>query len=154
MDELYHVVNALIPVAGAFTGTVNTVPINLKNYQHVSFLMVCGAGAVGTATITVEACDDAVPTNKTAIPFFYQECVATDIFGAVIKTADATGFLTSAAANKMYKIEVDDQMLAGTGFGYVRIKSVESTVGAVTGCIVAVLTEGRYQSETVPTALV
>ncbi len=154
MEDLYHVVNALTPVANAFAATVSTAPINMKNWEHCSFIISCGAGAVGTATITVEACSDTTPTATVAIPFYYQECVSGDTFGAIIKTPDAAGFATAAAANKIYKVEVDDQMLAGTGYGYVRVKSVEVVAGAIAGGIVAVLTEGRFESEIMSSAIV
>ena len=154
MRELYHVANVLPPAANAFAGAVPTAPINMNKWGHCSFLVQCGAGAVGTAKITVEACSDIVPTNTVAIPFYYQECVLGDTFGPIIKTADATGFLTSAAADKMYKIEVDDQMLAATGYNYVRLKSVEQTVGAIAGGVLAILTEGRFMSEIPDSVLV
>lgn len=153
MDELYHVVNALPPVDNAFAGVVSTHAINMKNWQHVSFLVQCGAGAVGTAQITVEACSDAVPTVTVPIAFFYQECIAGDTFGP-IKWTDATGFTTAAASDKVYKVEVDDQFLAGSGYGYVRLKSTEVVVGAITGGVVAVLTDGRFESEIPDTVLV
>jgi hypothetical protein len=154
MEKLYHIVNALAPVAGAFTGTAQTNPINMNKWGHCSFIVQCGAGAVGTAKITVEACSDTVPTTTIAIPFYYQECIAGDTFGPIIKTADNTGFITSAAANKMYKVEVDDEMLASTGYNYVRLKSVEQTVGAITGGVLAILNEGRIQSEIPDSAIV
>jgi hypothetical protein len=154
MRELYHVVNALPPVDNAFAGTVATDIINMKNWGHCSFLMQCGAGAEGQAQITVEACSDTTPTNTEPIPFYYQECVAGDIFGPIIQTVDATGFETSAAADKIYKIEVDNEMLASTGYNYVRLKSVEKVVGAITGGVLAVLTEGRFISEISDSAIV
>jgi hypothetical protein len=149
----YHVVNALPPAADAFAGTVVTDVINLKNWQHVSFLVQCGAGAVGTSTITVEACDDTTPTNMEAIPFIYQECVSGDTFGEV-KQAEASGFTTAAAANKMYKIEVDAQALAKSGYSYVRLKSVEVVDDPVVGGVIAVLTGGRYVQEVNDSVLV
>jgi hypothetical protein len=154
MRKLYHVVNALPPVANAFGGTVTTNVINMKSWNHASFLVQCGIGAVGTAKITVEACSDVTPTNTTPIPFYYQECVNADTFGAIVKTADVTGFTTSAASNKVYKIEVDSGMLASTGYNYVRIKSVEQTTGPIVGGIIAILTEGRFVSEIVDSVLI
>lgn len=153
MKELYHIVNALPPAAGAFTGTVETDVINMANFEHVSFIVQCGAGAVGTAAVTVEACSDVTPTNTVAIPFVYQECVSGDAFGAITK-ATATGFVTSAAANKVYKIDIDADVLAASGYGYIRVKSVESVVGAIVGGILAILVEPRYEQEIFDSAIV
>lgn len=153
MDDLYHVANVLPPAANVFAGVVSTDIINMKNWQHASFLVQCGIGAVGTATITVEACSDVTPTLTTPIPYYYQECIDGDTFGP-IKQAPATGFTTAAADNKVYKVEVDDSMLASTGYGYVRLKSTEVVVGAITGGVVAVLTDSRFESEVPDTVLI
>jgi hypothetical protein len=153
MYKPYHIVNALPPAANAFAGTVATEVINLKNWEHVSFIIHCGAGAVGTSAITVEACDDTVPTNTEAIPFTYQECIADDTFSEA-KQADESGFTTAAADNKVYKIEVDAQALAKTGYSYVRLKAVEVTVDPVAGGVIAILTGGRYAQDVLDSALV
>ena len=153
MDNLYHVVNALPPVDNAFAGTVATIPINMSMWGHCSFLIHCGAGAVGTARITVEACSDTVPTATVPVQFYYQECISGDTFSDIQWTPDTTGFTTSAAADKVYKVEVDSRMLDAAGFKYVRLKSVEQVVGAITGSVVAVLTEGRISS-TVPASCI
>ena len=154
MERLYHIVNSLPPIANAFGGTVVTPPINMKNWKHCSFLIQCGVGAVGTARITVEACDNIAASNTIAIPFYYQECIAADIFGPITRTADLSGFLTAATSNKVYKVEVDDAMLSSTGYGYIRVKSAEQAVGVIAGGVIAVLTEGRFESEIPDTVLV
>ena len=153
IDHLNHVVNALAPAANAFAGTVTTKVINMKNYGGACFVVQGGAGAVGTATITVEACSDITPSATTAIGFFYQECLATDVFGPIIQ-ASAAGFTTTAAANKVYKIYVTDESLASTGYAYVRLKSVEVVVGAIAGGVVAVLTDARFEQEIPDTVVV
>jgi hypothetical protein len=45
-------------------------------------------------------------------------------------------------------------MLALSGYGYVRVKAVEVVNDPVTGCIVAVFNEMRYESEIPATVLV
>lgn len=151
MKQLYHVVNALAPAVNAFAGTVETVPINLANWDHASFILQCGAGATGTAQITVEAFSDATATSTQSIPFYYQECVASDTFGP-IQHAPAGGFTTAAAADKVYKIEVDADALHDSGFdyNYVRVKSTEKVADPVAGGIVAILTGGRFSAEVPP----
>ena len=153
MERLYHTVNLIPPVANAFGGVVVTPPINMKSWGHASFLLHGGVGAVGTAQVTIEACSDITPTNVTPIGFFYQECINGDTFGPIIQ-APITGFTTSAASNKIYKIEVDGISLASTGFGYVRLKSTENVVGSIIGSVIAVLTEGRFVSGILATVLV
>lgn len=153
MKKTNHLVNALLPVADAFAGTVYTDVINMKDFNHVQFVIQKGAGATGTSTITVEACDDVVPTNVSAVPFKYQACTTGDTFG-VLTDAAATGFATTAGANQMYKVEVDADALAASGYGYIRLKAVEVVDSPVLGGIIAVLTESRYGQEVPNTAIV
>ena len=153
MDDLNHVVNALAPAADAFAGTVTTAVISMKNWGGACFIVQCGVGAVGTATITIEACSDTTPTATTPIGFFYQECISGDTYGPIIK-ATAAGFNTAAASDKVYKLFVEDEFLALTGYGYVRLKSAEVVAGAINGSVVCVLTDGRFESEIPDTVLV
>ena len=143
MKKYNHVVKGLDPVANAFAGTVYSDIINMKGFEHIQFLIYKGAGAVGTATITVEACDDAAGTNVSGIPFTYQLATSGDTYSAPTAAA-ATGFKTTAGASQIYKIDVDASALGASGYGYIRLKSVEVDVGAVLGGIVAILTEAKY----------
>jgi len=153
MKRLYHIINSIPPAANAFGGLVVTPPINMKNWQHASFILHGGVGAVGTAQVTIEACSDITPTTVVPVGFFYQECINGDTFGPIIQ-APVTGFATSAANNKIYKIEVDDAFLASSGFGYVRLKSTETIVGSIVGSVIAVLNDGRFEAEIPATVLV
>lgn len=153
MENLYHVVNALVPVADAFAGTKYTDIINMKNFEHITFIIQGGAEATGTSTITVEACDDVSASNVLAIPFVYQGCITGDTFGARTKATDA-GFATAAAANKMYKIDVDAEALVASGYGFIRLKAVEVVNDPVTCSVIAILTEAKYENGVFDTAIV
>ena len=151
MKKLYHIVSALVPVADAFAGTVYTDIINMQDFGNISFILQGGAGAVGTSTITVEACDDVAASHVSAVPFVYQECISGDTFGARTK---ASSFATAAAANKIYKIDVDAEALAASGYGYIRLKAVEVVNDPVTGGVLAILTEPKYAEDIFDTAIV
>lgn len=153
MKRFNHVVNALVPVADAFAGTKYTDIINMKDFNHIQFIIQKAAGATGTSTITVEACDDVSGSNVSAVPFKYQACTTGDTFGALTDAA-ATGFATTAGADQLYKIEVDADALAASGYGYIRLKAVEVVNDPVLGGIVAILTEPRYGREIPETAIV
>ena len=153
MKKLYHVVNALAPVADAFSGTVYTDIINMKDFGHISFIVQTGVGTTGTSTITVEACDDVSASNSSAVAFIYQECTSGDTFGVRTKATTA-GFTTTAGSNKMYKIEIDSDALAASGYGYIRLKAVEVVNDPVLGGIIAVLTEPKYERDIFATAIV
>ena len=152
-NSLNHVVNVLSPAANVFAGVVPTKVINMKNWASACFIVQCGIGAVGTATITIEACSDATPTATTAIPFFYQECVTGDTYGPITQ-APTTRFTTAAASHKVYKVFVQEGSLTMTGYSYVRLKSTEVVVGAIAGGVVAILSKGRFEHEIPNTVLV
>jgi hypothetical protein len=154
MKEYNHIVKGLDPVADAFSGTVASDIINMKNWNHVQFVIYKGVGATGTSTITVEACDDVSGTHATAVPFRYQAVTGADDVPSAPANAPATGFVTTAGSSQLYKIDVDADALAASGYGYVRLKAVESVDSPVLGCIFAILTEGKYKSAVPETAIV
>jgi len=134
-----------------FNGDPATDIISLSEYGSLLFLVACNAGAVGTATLTVESCDDVTPTTATAVPFNYWECTTPDVWSDM-KTATATGFTTAAAADKMYAIEISAEALYSTD-SFVRLQCTEVVDGAVDGAILAIAGRGRYQHEVQGTVL-
>lgn len=138
-----HFVKGLDPVADAFAGTVVSDVVDLSNHQSALFIIHKGVGATGTSTITVEACDDIVPTNTTAVPFYSKNITATDVQGVVTPRA-ATGFVTTAGSSQMYAIQVHAEELANVGYRYVRLKAVEVVDSPVLGGIAIALCSPRF----------
>ena len=151
--ERSHYVKGLDPVANAFAGTINSDVVNMTLYNHVEFIVYWGVGATGTTTLTVEACDDVVPTNTTAIPFAYRRISTGDTHGALIQ-ATAAGFLTTAGSSQMYVIEVDAAALAALDRKYVRLHGVEGTASPILGGIMIRLSEARYAQAITDSAIV
>lgn len=147
-----HITAGLVPVADAFSGTVRTDVYSMKNQHAVEFLIFKGAGALGRSTITVNACDDVVPTNRTAIPFRYRAMTTFDTWGA-LTDATTAGFTTTAGANQLYEIIVDAQQLGDTGYSYVELTAVESVDDPVTGCILTIFPQPRQEQATPATVL-
>lgn len=143
MKSYTHLVNALVPVADALAGTKYTDVVSLKNHDLVEFILQKGAGATGTSTVTVEACDDTTPTTSEAIAFKYQAITSGDTHGA-LTNATTSGFTTTAGANQMYKIVVHAQDLASLGYEYVRVKFVEVADDPVTAGVLAVFRDPTY----------
>lgn len=129
------------------SGNPATDVINMSNWRRIIFIIAKGAGAVGTATITIESCDDVTPTTATAIQFYYRKSVgATDTFTAwAINAASGatTGVTTTAGADQVYEFTVTDDMLSGSD-KYVRLKVTQVDVTATKGAIVAILCEPRH----------
>ena len=143
--------NHVVPVGGSsyiasfadFTATNPATDIvNLKLYDRCTFLLIYGAGATGTATVTVESCDTAVPGTATAIAFTYWVCTTPDTWGEAT-AATSSGFTTAAAANKTYAIEVNSSELSGSD-SFVRLQFTETDSTAVDGAVVCILSGARY----------
>jgi hypothetical protein len=134
MTQVGHVAVGIYPVADMFDGTVRSDVFNMKNYMGCEFHIIKGIGTTGTSTITVNACDDVVPSNRTAIPFRYRIQSSGDTWGAVT-VATATGFTTTAGSNQVYEIIVDASELAKAGYGYVELTAIEVVNSPVAGCV-------------------
>jgi len=154
MKDLNHVVMGLAPVADAFSGTVYSDVINMKDWNHIQFLILRGAASgAGTATITVEACSNAAAAAVSAVPFTYQAASADDTYGAHTTVA-STGFVAGAGAGLIFKIDVDAEALLASGYSYIRLKSAEVADFTYVGGIVAILTEARFAQDIPDSAIV
>ena len=139
----FHVVNAIVPVADVEDTSNDSDVVNCQG-GGVLFIYQTGANAGGDSTITVEACDNVTPSNTTAVPFVYRSCVATDIWSAWT-AATTAGFTSSQVANAMHQVYVDGAELAEEGYGYVRFSTTEDTNASVTGGVLAIVMNGRYE---------
>lgn len=149
LAEVGHIVNILPP---RDTDTLATPEVfSLKGHAHATIILQLGVTGAAT-TVTVEACDDFVPTNVQAIAFnYYAETTAAgDTLGG--RTAATTsGFATSTNDNIFYVIEVDAAELPA---GYPNLQLKLSDPGAITfASAVAILTGARYGGDQSATAI-
>lgn len=146
--EQFRFANVKPPVADVFAGTAYSVAVNLSKIQRGCFVVLKGAGATGTSTITVEALSGNSVGVATPIEFSYRR-VSSDntTIGAVTK-ATTEGFVTTAAGSDLYAIEVDAAALASLGFKFVRVKAVESVDGAVLAGILFIGGDLRHADDT------
>ena len=96
--------------------------LSLANHQGLRMTIDKYAGATGTATITVESCDNVTPSNTVAIPFRYR--VTTGATPGAWQAAAAAGFATTAGADQSYDIAVLASGLDGTD-KFVRVQVTE-----------------------------
>lgn len=145
MLQNLHPVQGIAPVADALSATVYTDVVNMKNWDSVMFIIQKGVGTTGTSTITVQACDDTTPSNRTAVPFFYKVfTTSSSDVGGVLTRATASGFATTAGSAHLYAIEVRQGDLASTGYSYVQLKAVEVVDDPVLAGILIIM--GNAQS--------
>ena len=153
MLDNIHAVKGIDPVADFNDTTQSTAVVNMSGFNNVLFVYYKGVGTTGTSTLTVEACDDIVPTNTTAVPFFYKKVTSTDVETALTK-ATSTGFTTTAGSSQLYLVEVRGGDLASTGYNYVRLKCTEVVNSPVLGGIAILMGCPRAPQDKFPTALV
>lgn len=158
LSENANIVHALTPLLRALNGSTDVINISLQH--SLTFIVQKGAGAVGTTTITVEACDDVVPTNTTAIPFQYRRMIGgTNTWGA-LTVATAAGFATTANADDEYEISVDPAEVtaalvnAARGNQYVRLTMTQINATACNVGIIAILPRQRYPQQVPISAIV
>lgn len=150
-----HAIKGIDPVADVFDNAATPASdvVNMKNWYNCLFTIHIGVGVTGTQTLTVEACDDAVPTNAVAIPFHYRQTLSGDTPGAVTAAA-AAGFTTIAGSSKIVEIEIEASALAALGYGFVRLKqSAEPVNSPVLGGVLVQLFNPRYAKEPHDTAI-
>lgn len=143
LSEQTHLVKGLDPIADAFSGTVRSDVVNMEEFHNCRFIIYRGVGATGTSTITVNACDDVVPTNRSAIPYKSRDIATGDTPGTLTARA-AAGYIPAAGSSTITIIEVDGAELAASGYGYVELTAVESVDSPVLGGILIELYNPKY----------
>jgi hypothetical protein len=131
-----------------FNGDPSTDVVSMENYQEIIFVISRSAGATGTATITVESCDDVVPTTTTAVAFRYKETTTGNTEGAITAAA-AAGVATTAGANGMMVVSIRADELSGSD-KFVRLVATEVVDSPVDGAIICVGGLPRYTGGILP----
>jgi len=144
-DDLHvvHVGNStfIASFADFTTGNPSTDIVSMENHDDVEFIIIKGAGAVGTATITVGSCDTVGPGTATAVAFEYKVITAGDTQGAWT-AATSTGYLITAAADKIIRVHVKATDLYSTN-KFVRLTLTETDSTACDGTVIAIMYNAR-----------
>lgn len=130
--ERFQLIKGIDPVANAFASTVYSDVVDMSDFSRLLFVRYDGVGTTGTSTVTVNACDNTTPSNRTPIPFRYRQILTGDTEGTLTAAA-VTGFTTTAGSSKIVAVEVDEPAVASTGYRYVECKFVEVAASAVLG---------------------
>ena len=145
-----HVVNILPPVD--ITGGKFSDVFSMKNHAHATIIIQVGVSAAAWTKIIVNACDDFVPSNRTAIPFKLhpQETALGDVIAAREDVA-AAGRTPSANDNIFYVIEIDAAELPA---GKPNLElSLTNGSNSVIASAIAILSGARYAQDQSPTAI-
>lgn len=141
-SEENNIRQGLAPDADRYNTDPATDVVNTKYYGHTTFIVEHGAGATGTAVVTVEECTAADGTGATAIPFKYRLYAITAAQGA-LTDATASGFTITAGANKLAVIEVPSRSLSD-GSPYVRVQLTEGVDSPVDASVLIIQSQPRY----------
>jgi hypothetical protein len=143
----------LAPVAD-FAGADPTYTdvISLKNHFRAVIRIMLGVVNTGTVKFTVNACDDVVPTNETAVDFWYRVTVAAAAPGAITRTTAAAGVTSAATASQIIEIEITQEDLIASGYAFFRLKNDEVVNDPALGAISITLYEPRFAGSTFLTA--
>ena len=154
LTDLLHCVTGIAPNADLYDTAQTTDWINMKDYKSMLFVIQHGAGATGTATITVNAGTNASGSSPEALAFNYRRVSATgtsDVPGD--RTAATTsGFAITAVSNQIYEIEINAEDLPQDK-PFVALTATEVVNSPVAGAILAIMGEPRYPGATPQTAI-
>ncbi|HUW92682.1 MAG TPA: hypothetical protein VMV74_05930 [Bacteroidales bacterium] len=135
---------------GIYAGADSIVIVHMENYSHATIIYSIGVNPLAAGVVTIESCDDLVPTTPTEIMFPYyryetsQSLANGDVPGALTWTATAAAGLipVAGAVPQMYVIELDASMLVDGHVGF--RMCVVNPGGASTGSAIAILSGARY----------
>jgi len=161
MMERLKFAKGIDPIADAFAATVRSDVYSMRDHGRGLFVIYIGVGATGTSTITVNACDNVTPSNRTTIPFWYREILTGDTDGAIVRAA-VTGFVTTAGSSKIIQVEVEAKDVAGAsvnstyGNHFVELTAIESVDSPCLGGVMFIGGGGpnRYSKQINATVIV
>lgn len=141
--ERSHFEIGIAAIADFAANDVFSDVVNMKNYGRARFIVHWGVGATGVVKLTVQGCDDVVPTNVTAVPFWYRVNKA-GVAGAITRATAADGVSNVAGSNQVIEVEVLAEELGALGFQYVRLSVDETTDSPLLGGVLIEQLEPRY----------
>lgn len=150
-----HIVTGLPIAADRYNTNPAGDVVDLGNYSDfMALLDETSAGTnTGTVKITIEACDDFVPTNTVQVPFKYQVCTSGDTWGALTDATAAGGYTTTADADgQKVKAFVRAADLP-EGYRKLRAKLTEVTNDPCTAGLSYFLSGNRYAQAIPETAI-
>lgn len=155
--EQGHFEVGLSPVAD-FAGADPTYTdvLNMRDHESVLFIVMLGVhtGGTGTVKFTVNACDDVVPTNETAVPFRYRVTVAGSNPGAITATTASTGVTSAVTDHQIIEIEVLAEDVGATGKSFLRLKHDEVVNDPIVGAVAVWMGNPKFAGASAATATI
>jgi hypothetical protein len=124
-----------------FESNISSDVVSMENLSAIDFFLIKLDGAVGTAVVTINSCDDTTPSTTTAIAFEYRYCTTPDTWSAWT-AATSSGVTVTAGANDMWQFHINAAELSSTD-KYIQFVATEADSTAVDGAVMAIGTP-RY----------
>ena len=152
-SEKNGIVSLLGPSADYNGSALTSDAVSLANYGCLTILLAHKGGTTGKSTITLNASTDASQGGAEAIPFRYRRKTtgASAVWGA-ISAATTAGIDTVPAEDTIIEIEVRSSDLP-EGKYFVSLHGAEAVNDPVVGCVIAILSDSRYQGVSQPDCL-
>jgi pyrroloquinoline quinone (PQQ) biosynthesis protein C len=128
-----------------FNGNIVSDVVDMKDWGACLFIVKKLAGAVGTATATIKACDDIVPTTRSsALTFYYRKMTTADTWAA--DWATSASLSIAAGADEIWEILVTADQVQATAatYHYIELTLTEVDSTAVDGTVFCMLIDPRY----------
>lgn len=130
--------------------------VSLKNYNHLTVIIMKGAWAGGTSAVTLQQATDVAGTGAKALGFTKQwvgTALTDDNLAETAVTSNT--FNLSTTANEFHVIEIDAATLdVDGGFDCVRVRTATPGANADLVAGLYVLTGCRYSQADTPSAIV
>ena len=134
----------------SLAGAQSPVIVLMENWAHATIIVSIGQLPRAAGVITVNSCDDIVPTTETALMFRYYRYETSsklangDVHGALTWTTTAAAGLIPVAtgAEAIYVIELDDAELVMGDVGFTL--AIADPAAASVMSAIAVLSGARY----------
>jgi len=156
LSDKCKIINYYPPADDRWDGDTQADIVHMENYKKATFIILTGASADNTNTITAQA-GVSVSSCATEIEFKYRKVVATDVYGTLTDAVAGTGVsLTASTANQYVIVEIDAQVVAAAIAGGDCCAVTVTEAGSKTaqaGAIVCILSEPRYPQDGLVTGL-
>lgn len=136
------VIKALKVPGTIFGEAITSDPVELTNYQGVTFLVASGEGTIENITLTVQAKSEDTET-PTAVPFLFMTEGDND-FSLIDAEGKEVAIGGEAGESKFFLVRISDAMLASVDCDRVMLHSTSAESSTVLGAIYAILDSPRY----------
>lgn len=131
------------PSADLHAGHPRTAPVERALYGHITFIVVHGAGALGTANIrAVATTRDPAALDPVPLEALIRVSAPGSHELGALTALSAAGYTTEPGAHKLIVVEV--QQAADNAHPAVALEFTEVVDDPVAGCVLVLATEPRF----------